>query len=80
MSCYPAFGNGQAVVLEESELDDDETGESGRARSDMEAEQSRKRGMVLPFEPHSITFDEIVYSVDMPQVLLNFKVVTYILI
>jgi hypothetical protein len=24
--------------------------------------------MVLPFEPYSITFDEIVYSVDMPQV------------
>ncbi|CAI8614418.1 unnamed protein product [Vicia faba] len=27
----------------------------------------RKRGMVLPFEPHSITFDEVSYSVDMPQ-------------
>ncbi|KAK8641769.1 hypothetical protein V6N13_011143 [Hibiscus sabdariffa] len=27
----------------------------------------RKKGMVLPFEPHSITFDDIVYSVDMPQ-------------
>ncbi|XP_017606609.1 pleiotropic drug resistance protein 1-like isoform X2 [Gossypium arboreum] len=26
-----------------------------------------KKGMVLPFEPHSITFDDIVYSVDMPQ-------------
>ncbi|KAG6391312.1 hypothetical protein SASPL_149066 [Salvia splendens] len=24
------------------------------------------RGMVLPFEPHSITFDDIRYSVDMP--------------
>ncbi|XP_030526427.1 pleiotropic drug resistance protein 1-like isoform X1 [Rhodamnia argentea] len=28
---------------------------------------NRRRGMVLPFEQHSITFDEIVYSVDMPQ-------------
>jgi len=28
----------------------------------------KNKGMVLPFEPHSITFDEIVYSVDMPQV------------
>ncbi|KAF7849923.1 hypothetical protein BT93_L0124 [Corymbia citriodora subsp. variegata] len=28
---------------------------------------NRKRGMVLPFEQHSITFDEIIYSVDMPQ-------------
>jgi protoporphyrinogen oxidase len=24
---------------------------------------------VLPFEPHSITFDNVVYSVDMPQVI-----------
>ena len=30
----------------------------------------RKKGMVLPFEPHSLTFDEVVYSVDMPQVTL----------
>lgn len=30
--------------------------------------RNRKRGMVLPFEPHSITFNEISYSVDMPQV------------
>ncbi|KAK7245300.1 hypothetical protein RIF29_40139 [Crotalaria pallida] len=28
---------------------------------------NRKRGMVLPFEPHSITFDEVTYFVDMPQ-------------
>ncbi|KAK9232141.1 hypothetical protein WN943_022384 [Citrus x changshan-huyou] len=27
----------------------------------------KKRGMILPFEPHSLTFDEVVYSVDMPQ-------------
>lgn len=30
--------------------------------------QSKKKGTVLPFEPHSITFDEVIYSVDMPQV------------
>ncbi|KAL8091917.1 hypothetical protein AgCh_034255 [Apium graveolens] len=28
-----------------------------------------RKGMVLPFEPHSITFDDITYSVDMPQQL-----------
>ncbi|CAN1807341.1 ABC transporter G family member 40 [Linum perenne] len=28
---------------------------------------SKKKGMVLPFEPHSITFDDVIYSVDMPQ-------------
>ncbi|XP_013454713.2 pleiotropic drug resistance protein 1 [Medicago truncatula] len=27
----------------------------------------KKRGMILPFEPHSIIFDQVVYSVDMPQ-------------
>ncbi|KAK7336925.1 hypothetical protein VNO77_17478 [Canavalia gladiata] len=30
----------------------------------------RQRGMVLPFEPHSIAFDEVTYAVDMPQLLL----------
>ncbi|PIN21134.1 Pleiotropic drug resistance proteins (PDR1-15), ABC superfamily [Handroanthus impetiginosus] len=29
--------------------------------------QNRNNGVILPFEPHSITFDEIKYSVDMPQ-------------
>ncbi|XP_059640406.1 pleiotropic drug resistance protein 1-like isoform X2 [Cornus florida] len=33
----------------------------------VEANQNRKRGMILPFEPHSITFDEIKYSIDLPQ-------------
>ncbi|CAL5361429.1 unnamed protein product [Camellia sinensis] len=31
------------------------------------ANQNRKKGMILPFEQHSITFDEIKYSVDIPQ-------------
>ncbi|XP_045794549.1 pleiotropic drug resistance protein 1-like [Trifolium pratense] len=37
----------------------------------VETNHSRKRGMVLPFEPHSITFDEVTYSVDMPQEMRN---------
>ncbi|KAK2363923.1 pleiotropic drug resistance protein [Trifolium repens] len=36
-----------------------------------ETNHSRKRGMVLPFEPHSITFDEVTYSVVMPQEMRN---------
>ncbi|WRX34811.1 ABC transporter-like [Theobroma cacao] len=32
-----------------------------------EASQPSRRGTVLPFEPFSITFDEIRYAVDMPQ-------------
>ena len=37
------------------------------------ASQTRKKGMILPFEPHSITFDNIKYSVDMPQVTTTAK-------
>lgn len=44
---------------------------SGSLREDANAaDQNRKKGMVLPFEPHSITFDNIKYSVDMPPVRL----------
>ncbi|GAB4842033.1 transcription factor [Ancistrocladus abbreviatus] len=31
----------------------------------------KRKGMVLPFEPHSITFDDVWYSVDMPQEMKN---------
>ncbi|KAK9281885.1 hypothetical protein L1049_004792 [Liquidambar formosana] len=40
---------------------------STRVEAIAEANQNKKRGMVLPFEQHSITFDNITYSVDMPQ-------------
>ncbi|KAK1273115.1 putative pleiotropic drug resistance protein 7 [Acorus gramineus] len=40
---------------------------SAQAEDITNANQSR-RGMVLPFTPYSITFDNIRYSVDMPQV------------
>ncbi|OVA06530.1 ABC transporter-like [Macleaya cordata] len=43
------------------------TSSSTRMEAINEANQNRKRGMVLPFQPLSITFDEITYSVDMPQ-------------
>ena len=33
-----------------------------------EANENRKRGMVLPLHPVSVIFDEIRYSVDMPAV------------
>lgn len=39
----------------------------------VESNQNKKKGMILPFEPHSITFDDIKYSVDMPQVTENVK-------
>ena len=41
---------------------------SARVGSINASDNNRKRGMVLPFTPLSITFDEIRYAVDMPQV------------
>ncbi|XP_061336750.1 pleiotropic drug resistance protein 1-like isoform X2 [Gastrolobium bilobum] len=67
------FEKPQANITEES---DDRTVEevelpriqsSGRGDSVVESSNGKKKGMVLPFEPHSITFDDIIYSVDMPQ-------------
>ncbi|KAF3447189.1 hypothetical protein FNV43_RR12369 [Rhamnella rubrinervis] len=31
------------------------------------ANQNGKQGMALPFQPHSLSFDEVRYSIDMPQ-------------
>ncbi|KAK7335964.1 hypothetical protein VNO80_28128 [Phaseolus coccineus] len=42
-----------------------------RPKEVVESSHGRKRGMVLPFEPHSLTFDGITYSVDMPQEMKN---------
>lgn len=33
-------------------------------------DQRQKRDVVLPFEPHTLAFDDVKYSVDMPQVTL----------
>ena len=49
---------GRAVEMQQRASDQSQAGES----------QNNKKGMILPFEPHSITFNEVVYSVDMPQV------------
>jgi hypothetical protein len=35
------------------------------------ANQNKKRGMVLPYVPLSLSFNEISYAVDMPQVSSN---------
>lgn len=62
-----ALGKPQAVIAEEPASDETEL-QSARTEGVVEAGANKKRGMVLPFEPHSITFDNVVYSVDMPQV------------
>ncbi|KAK8491683.1 hypothetical protein V6N12_035054 [Hibiscus sabdariffa] len=48
--------------------DDTETSISSKLLSMAETSTGKKKeGIALPFEPHSITFDDVTYSVDMPQ-------------
>ncbi|XP_019166107.1 PREDICTED: pleiotropic drug resistance protein 1-like [Ipomoea nil] len=65
------FGKPQALISDDD--DDKETasvqtvGTNGGNGISEAPPETQKRGMVLPFEPHSLTFDDVVYSVDMPQ-------------
>ncbi|XP_059287192.1 pleiotropic drug resistance protein 1-like [Lycium ferocissimum] len=64
LACLNPFDKPQAMILEDSE--DAKTTTTEKEVSNSEG-QNKKKGMVLPFEPHSITFDEVTYSVNMPQ-------------
>ncbi|KAK4800075.1 hypothetical protein SAY86_025440 [Trapa natans] len=46
---------------------DKERSMSSSTRQGIASNANGRRGMVLPFDPHYITFDEIKYSVDMPE-------------
>ncbi|XP_058004741.1 pleiotropic drug resistance protein 1 isoform X1 [Hevea brasiliensis] len=77
------FEKPQAVIVEDSQSNEpgDENGRgiqltnygssrkssTGIGEEISEANHNRKKGMVLPFEPHSVAFDDVMYSVDMPQ-------------
>ncbi|RVW77602.1 Pleiotropic drug resistance protein 1 [Vitis vinifera] len=63
------FEKHQAVITEESDNAKTATTERGEEMVEAiaEAKHNKKKGMVLPFQPHSITFDDIRYSVDMPE-------------
>jgi len=58
----------QAVKLEQSQSNAQDGG-SISTRSSSRRKEAERRGMVLPFESHSITFEDLTYSVDMPQVM-----------
>lgn len=59
------YTNNFAALAKSQTIKSDDT-ESTRHQTAVNA--NGRRGMVLPFEQHSITFDEIKYSVDMPEV------------
>ncbi|XP_027349850.1 pleiotropic drug resistance protein 1-like isoform X3 [Abrus precatorius] len=63
----PAIVQHQTVKSEQSQSNEQDGGSISTRRK----EEDRRRGMVLPFEPHSITFDDVTYSVDMPQEMRN---------
>ncbi|KAI3684270.1 hypothetical protein L6452_33491 [Arctium lappa] len=58
------FGKTQANV---SAHDDTDELSSTTTVSADGSNQIKKKGMILPFEPHPITFNDVNYSVDMPQ-------------
>lgn len=58
------FDKPQAVLPESA--DDKKDVELVRAEANEGNNEAAKRGMILPFEPHSLTFDDVRYSVDMP--------------
>ncbi|KAI8544376.1 hypothetical protein RHMOL_Rhmol08G0291700 [Rhododendron molle] len=67
-------GNGSVEGIQSKERGDQRRQQSISSGSSsmrtiaiVNANHSRKKGMILPFEQHSITFDDITYSVDMPQ-------------
>ncbi|PIA41675.1 hypothetical protein AQUCO_02200244v1 [Aquilegia coerulea] len=69
------LGKPKAVISEETinessnDISSVGAAESSTNSSSMRTEpnQIKKEGMILPFQPLSITFDDITYSVDMPQ-------------
>lgn len=47
------------------------TSKTNTGRGEITGVDTRKKGMALPFTPLSITFNNIRYSVDMPQVSIT---------
>ncbi|GLT67729.1 hypothetical protein SLA2020_400150 [Shorea laevis] len=67
LSTYGSSSNYKAEAGAEQIRRSTSSKSSSISEAAFEATHTKKRGMVLPFEPHSITFDEITYSVDMPR-------------
>ncbi|KAL8118558.1 hypothetical protein AgCh_016181 [Apium graveolens] len=68
------LGKTQTISPEEEPADDivlssqqgNSAGRAGSRGIHFEASENKKKGMILPFKPHSITFDDVKYSIDMP--------------
>lgn len=71
-----ASKNGEVIELSTMGNDSRKGGSSrtmsNRVGSVNESDQNSKRGMVLPFQPLAIAFNDIRYSIDMPQVRIEY--------
>ncbi|KAL0354748.1 UNVERIFIED_CONTAM: Pleiotropic drug resistance protein 1 [Sesamum radiatum] len=63
LTCLNPLGKPQPVLLEDEPRDENDVSTTESERAD----ENTSRGIILPFEQHWITFDEVKYSVDMPQ-------------
>ncbi|KAM0017400.1 putative ABC-type xenobiotic transporter [Helianthus debilis subsp. tardiflorus] len=57
------FGMSRPTVSSQNESDESVV----ELTSTVGSNQSKKKGMILPFQPLSLTFNDVKYSVDMPQ-------------
>lgn len=67
-----AFGKPQAIIPEEERRERSYDGasdqEAGNQVIVIDRGVTTKKGMILPFQPLSMSFDDVNYSVDMPAV------------
>lgn len=54
--------------VEDSEKSSDRVDNESTKSSKSNAKESKSKGMILPFEPLTMTFHNVNYYVDMPQV------------
>ena len=79
---FSALGDNKAIINEDNE----ESKKKNRvtemtARNNngiVESSNEPRRGMVLPFEPLSLTFNHVNYYVDMPAVSLSLSISLYL--
>lgn len=68
MMCNLCAAIGKAQTVKSDEPHSNDQGQNNGEGIQLTQHNNGKSGMVLPFEQHSITFDGIIYSVDMPLV------------
>ncbi|KAL0554085.1 hypothetical protein IC582_007996 [Cucumis melo] len=69
LSLLDPFRTSQAVKSGETESIDN--GDKRENEMNFQDNTQRRTGMILPFEQHSIAFEDITYSVDMPKEMRN---------